>query len=50
MLIIAQRISSVEDADRIIVMNDGKIDAVGTHEELLATNEIYRDVYNSQKK
>lgn len=49
-LIIAQRISSVEDADRIIVMNDGKIDAVGTHEELLATNEIYRDVYNSQKK
>lgn len=49
-LIIAQRIASVEDADRIIVMNDGKIDAVGTHEELLATNEIYRDVYNSQKK
>ena len=49
-LIIAQRISSVEDADRIIVMNDDKIDAVGTHEELLATNEIYRDVYNSQKK
>ena len=50
MLIIAQRIASVEDADRIIVMNDGKIDAVGTHEQLLATNEIYRDVYNSQKK
>lgn len=49
-LIIAQRIASVEDADRIIVMNDGKIDAVGTHEQLLATNEIYRDVYNSQKK
>lgn len=49
-LIIAQRISSVESADRIIVMNDGKIDAIGSHEELLATNEIYQDVYNSQKK
>lgn len=49
-IIIAQRISSVEDADRIIVLNDGKIDAVGTHEELIATNEIYQDVYNSQKK
>lgn len=49
-LIIAQRISSVENADRIIVMNDGKIDAIGSHEELLATNEIYQDVYNSQKK
>ncbi len=49
-LIIAQRISSVEGADRIIVMNDGKIAAIGTHEELLATNEIYQDVYNSQKK
>lgn len=49
-LIIAQRISSVESADRIIVMNDGKIDGIGTHEELLATNEIYQDVYNSQKK
>lgn len=49
-IIIAQRISSVEDADRIIVLNDGKIDAVGTHEELIATNDIYQDVYNSQKK
>lgn len=49
-LIIAQRISSVESADRIIVMNDGKIDAVGTHDELIATNQIYQDVYNSQKK
>ena len=49
-LIIAQRISSVEDADRIIVMNDGKIDAIGTHAELIETNAIYREVYNSQKK
>lgn len=49
-IIIAQRISSVEDADRIIVMNDGKINGIGTHEELLASNEIYRDVYESQKK
>ena len=48
-LIIAQRIASVQDADKIIVMNDGKIDAVGTHRELLETNEIYRDVYMSQQ-
>lgn len=47
-LIIAQRISSVMDADRIIVMEDGCIDGFGTHEELLAGNEIYRDVYESQ--
>ena len=47
-LIIAQRISSVQDADRIIVMEDGCIDGFGTHEELLAENEIYRDVYESQ--
>ncbi len=49
-LIIAQRISSVEDADRIIVMNDGKISAIGTHDELMKSSEIYRDVCNSQKK
>jgi len=47
-LIIAQRISSVQDADRIIVLNDGKVDAFGTHEELLENNAIYRDVYDAQ--
>ena len=49
-LIIAQRISSVEHADRIIVMHEGEIDGFGTHEQLLASNEIYRDVYESQTK
>ena len=47
-LIIAQRISSVQDADRIIVMDEGRINGIGTHEELLKNNEIYRDVYESQ--
>ena len=47
-LIIAQRISSVQDADRIIVMEEGRIDGFGTHEELLAQNEIYREVFESQ--
>lgn len=47
-IIIAQRISSVQNADRIIVMEDGCIDGFGTHEELLKTNEIYREVYESQ--
>lgn len=49
-LIIAQRISSVEDADRIIVMDGGRIDAIGTHEELLKTNKIYQEVYESPRK
>lgn len=49
-LIIAQRISSVQNADRIIVLNNGIVDGFGTHEELLAANEIYRDVYESQTK
>ena len=49
-IIIAQRISSVEDADKIIVLNNGTINGIGTHEELLKTNEIYKDVYTSQMK
>ncbi|MBR2832445.1 MAG: ABC transporter ATP-binding protein [Oscillospiraceae bacterium] len=49
-LIIAQRVSSVQDADKIIVLDNGRINGVGTHEELLATNEIYREVYESQTK
>ena len=49
-IIIAQRVSSIEDADKIIVLNERKIDGIGTSEELLKTNEIYREVYESQKK
>lgn len=49
-IIVAQRISSVEHADRIIVLDDGKIDAIGSHEELLGTNEIYTEVYKSQQE
>ena len=47
-IIIAQRISSIMDADRIIVMDDGKINAIGNHEYLVASNEIYREIYNQQ--
>ena len=49
-IIIAQRISSIQDSVKIIVLNDGKINGFGTHEELLKTNEIYKDVYESQVK
>lgn len=49
-LTIAQRISSVVDCDRILVMNDGKIDAFGSHEELMASNAVYRDTYISQNR
>ena len=47
-IIIGQRISSIQDADRIVVMNDGKIDAIGSHQELIESNAIYRDVYDMQ--
>ncbi len=49
-IIIAQRVSSVQDADQIVILNNGRIDAVGTHEELLKNNEIYQEVYYSQNK
>lgn len=49
-IIIAQRISSVEDCDKIVVLNDGKINAIGTHKQLLKSNSIYQEVYHSQQK
>ena len=49
-IIIAQRISSVRHADQIVVLDDGKIRGIGTHEELLAGNKIYQEIYDSQKE
>ena len=49
-LIISQRVASVEDADKIVVMNNGVIDAIGTHNELITTNDIYKEVYETQTK
>ena len=49
-LIIAQRVASVQDADMIIIMDNGMVNAVGTHEELLASSPIYREVFYSQQK
>lgn len=49
-IIIAQRISSVRHADQIVVLDDGKVQGIGTHEELLAGNKIYQEIYDSQKE
>jgi ATP-binding cassette subfamily B protein len=49
-IIIAQRVNSIQDADKIIVLDEGKINGIGTHDELLKTNKIYQEVYSSQMK
>ena len=49
-IIIAQRIDSVKDADKIIVLENGMINGIGTHDELMENNEIYKEVYTSQRK
>ena len=49
-IIIAQRVASVQDADRIILMNNGTIDAIGSHQELMETSPVYREIYTSQNR
>ena len=49
-IVVAQRISSIQDADQIIILDNGKVNAIGTHDELLKNNEIYKEVYYSQNK
>ena len=49
-IIIAQRISSVKDADKIIVLDDGRIDGIGTHDQLMSSCEIYQEIYSTQQK
>ena len=49
-IIIAQRVASVQDADRIILMESGRISAIGNHEELMKTSDVYRDIYTSQNR
>ena len=49
-IIISQRVSSIKDADKIVVLDDGKINGLGTHDELMKNNEIYREIYESQQK
>ncbi len=49
-IIIAQRVNSIQHADKIIVLDDGRIDDIGTHEELLSRNEIYKEIYISQQE
>ena len=49
-IIIAQRVSSVQDADKIVIMKSGRIEAIGTHDELLKSNDIYKEIYTQQTR